>query len=296
MRGRERVPSGLRELVRLPRHHHDQVVATRRRVEVPQEPVGPIAERQRARPPRDPAFDRSDVADGIPSLPGEPLEHGLLRGERSQQVGLARLDPCEQCPAAFASPSRVRLAAPPCAPPPAANSAPSDASARCTLSSITVRSIRSANESASSRYAADAPGPNVMNACLARSFSRAWTASASARARARSCSASISRPCRRSSERRAALTSDARDRIRRWSSETDARASTTCCPSRSARSRAVSTGVWASAIDAAPPKRGQREQRHHDAAARSVRCGRLCSPHVPPSAAPARRLTSLRAR
>ena len=78
-----------------------QVVATRRRVEVPQEPVGPVAERQRPRSPRDPAFDRPDVADGVPSLPGELRERGLLRGERSQQIGLARLDLREQCPAAL---------------------------------------------------------------------------------------------------------------------------------------------------------------------------------------------------
>ena len=51
---------------------------------------------------------------------------------------------------------------------------------------------------------------------------------------------------------RAAATLDAKDKIRRWSSETDAWAFTTCSPSRAARSRAVSTGVRATAADAAP--------------------------------------------
>ena len=50
---------------------------------------------------------------------------------------------------------------------------------------------------------------------------------------------------------RAAATLDAKDKIRRWSSETDAWAFTTCSPSRAARSRAVSTGVRATAAVAA---------------------------------------------
>ena len=94
------------------------------------------------------------------------------------------------------------------------------ASARCTLSSITVRSIRSAKESASSRYAADAPGPNVMNACRARSFNRAADR-LRVRSRPREVVLRLDQPSLQVVEPPACgVTSDARDRIRRWSSAT----------------------------------------------------------------------------
>ena len=253
MRGGERVPSGLRELVRLPRHRRRpgcRDTSARRGTAG----TGRPSRRTAVRPTAARSGVRSPGRRGRRPVAARRAARAQLVARRTPPAGRpGSTRSARAVPRGVGSPSRVTACCAAMRAASTANSAPSDASARCTLSSITVRSIRSAKESASSRYAADAPGPNVMNACRARSFNRAWTASASARARARSCSASTSRPCRRSSVRRAALTSDARDRIRRWSSDTDAWASTTCCPNRSARSRAVSTGVWATATDAAPP-------------------------------------------
>ena len=295
MRGRERVPSGLRELVRLPCHHDHQVVATRRCGDVAQEPLGPVTERQRARPPRDPAFDRPDVADGVPSLPGELRERGLLRGERSQQVGLARLDLREQRPAALrgllergllrrharrlhrelGAERRVR----------ALHAVEHHGAVHQVGERVRLQQVRG-RRSRTERHerlsgALVQPGLDGLRV----------------RARSREIVLRLHQPPLQAVE---LVASGAH--VRRQGQDPtlelgDRRPGVHDLLPQPVRAFARRLDRRLGDRDRrGSDQRGQREQRHHDAAARSVRCGRLCSPHVPPSAAPARRLTSLRAR
>ncbi len=184
--------------------------------------------------------------------PASCASGGLLRRERAEQVGLARLGCATGAGSARRSPAPTRLAPTPSASPRPRTSAPSEASACCTLSSITVRSMRSANESAPNRYAADAPGPSVMNACRARSFNRAWTAS-DLRLRARQRMLRVHQPSLQTVEHatggRHVRRSDEDPALELRGRRAGARRPVG--PARSARRRAVSIGGRAAAADVA---------------------------------------------
>ena len=214
----------------------------------------------------------------------------------SQQVGLARLDLRRAAPRGAASPSRARLAAPPCRAASTANSAPSGR-VRALHAVEHHGAVHQVGERVRLQQVRGRRSRSERHERLPCALVEPGLDGLRVRARrARSCSPPRAvlaggRACGEQRSRRTPGTG-----TRRWSSATDARASHHLF--------AQAVGAFASRLDRrlgdgdrrGADQRGQREQRHHDAAARSVRRGRPCSPHVPPSVGPARRLTSRRAR